>query len=76
MLTLFIDWNQSICVLYSQNLQKQTRIFFQNGWGGGAQRAGPGSAFEWISLHFVLAHLRVEYAFLLNLHTYEGDSTR
>ena len=31
-------------MLYSQNLQKQTRNFFQNG-GGGARSAGPGSAF-------------------------------
>ena len=34
-------------MLYSQNLQKQTRKFFQNGGGGArARRAGPGSAFS------------------------------
>ena len=37
---MFIEKNQSICVLYSQNLQKQTRKFFHNGWGEG------GSAFD------------------------------
>ena len=31
-------------MLYSQTLQKQTLIFFQNG-GVRARRAGPGSAF-------------------------------
>ena len=33
-------------MLYSQNLQKQTLIFFKTGGGGGARRAGPGSAFD------------------------------
>ena len=32
-------------MFYSQNLQKQTRNFFQNGGGARARRAGPGSAF-------------------------------
>ena len=52
--------------LYNQNLQKQTRKFFQNG-GGGARRAGPGSAFDTLgqsvlyyhindSIHTVLPH--------------------
>ena len=40
-------------MLYSQNLQKQTRISFQNG-GTRAQRAGPGSAF---------AHVQIDHTF-------------
>ena len=31
---MFIYLNQSICVLYSQNLQKQTLDFFKTGGGG------------------------------------------
>ena len=46
-LNQIIDSNQItyICVLYSQNIQKQTRIFFLNGGGGAPGRAGPRSAF-------------------------------
>ena len=34
-----------MCVLYTQNLQKQTLDFFSKRKGGGV-RAGPGSAFD------------------------------
>ena len=51
-------------MLYSQNLQKQTRIFFQNG-GGGARCAGPGSAFD--------SSITARRNFLI-LYRYEGHS--
>ena len=37
------------------NLQKQTRNFFQNEGGGGARRAGSGSAFDHDSLQLDLS---------------------
>ena len=49
-------------MLYSYNLQKQTRIFFKTG-GGGARRAGPGSAFavfenrDLILMHVIVSEI-------------------
>ena len=46
---MFIDKNQSICVLYSQNLQKQNPKYFQTERGGGGEGARPARR-SWIRL--------------------------